>query len=489
MYPEFRTVNEENIWINCYKNMSYRREFLKQAACVLGAAALSGKSLDLMAGNQDGRIKFVGHVPGSNMDGFIAPKLDKVRVGVIGVGGRGTAAVHRLCNVPGVQVTALCELVEEKALRASAVMKENGFAEPKIFIGPEAYKEMCDSGLCDAVHINTNWESHSMLALYSMRAGLHTFVEVPGIRTIDEAWEMVETCEKEKVHCMMLANCCYGDDEMLMINAASQGILDELCHAEAEYIHETRGGDNSQAFLARDAIFSSLEVIIHNTGMVYPMHALGPVALSMNINRGDRMTRLVSMGSQAYNWQEFARRKWGDDAPVSRVKFEANDFNTTIISTANGKTILLRQCNNVPGPYSRQYHLYGFKGRLFANPLEVAIEEELGKGADWMDDKQLKKFKERYQSGLWTKWGEIAKTSGGHGGMDYMMDLRWSYCLRNGLPLDTTVYDLASWCSVIPLSQESVRGGSKPVEMPDFTKGQWRVNPPVGEWSIDMDKL
>ena len=296
------------------------------------------------------------------MDGFVAPKLDKVRVGVIGVGGRGTSAVHRLCNVPGVEVTALCEHIDERARNAANMMKQNGFKEPKLFVGPEEFKKMCDSGLCDAVHINTNWESHAEIAIYAMRANLHTFVEVPGCRTIDEAWEMVETCEKQRVHCMMLENCCYGDDEMLMIQAAQLGILDELCHAESEYIHETRGGDWYQSFHARDVIFSSLEVLINNTGALYPMHALGPLGLALNINRGDKFNYLVSMGSQAYNSQETARRKFGDDAPIARVKFDANDFNSTLISTANGKTILLRQCNNVPGPYSRQYRLYGFKG-------------------------------------------------------------------------------------------------------------------------------
>jgi len=469
--------------------MNNRREFLKQAACVLGAAALSGKSFDLMAEEQDNRIKIQGRAPGNNMDGFVAPKLDKIRVGVIGIGGRGTSAVHRLCNVPGVEVTALCELVEERALKAADTMKKNGFADPKLFIGPDGYKRMCDSGICDAVHINTNWESHTQIAVYAMKDKIHALVEVPGIRTVDEGWEMVETCEKEKVHCMMLANCCYGDDEMLMINCARQGILDELCHAEAEYIHETRGGNDYEAFRARDIISSSLEVTTRITGASYPMHALGPVALALNINRGDRLDCLVSMGSDPYNWQEFARRRWGKDAPVSRIKFEANDFNTTIIRTVNGKTILLRQCNNVPGPYSRQYHLYGFNGRIFANPLQVAIEEKLGAGANWMDDNKLKEFRKEYKSDLWNMWGDIAKKSGGHGGMDYMMDLRWSYCLRNGLPLDTTVYDLASWCSVIQLSQDSIKGGFKSVEIPDFTRGQWRFNPPVGDWSIEMDKL
>ena len=471
--------------------MQNRREFLKSAALTVGAASMAVNPVKVLAERSDKAITYAGHLPGSNMVGFVAPKLEKVRVGVIGIGGRGSSAVTRLSHVPGVVVTGLCELIQEKADRAAAGLKEAGFPKPKIFVGPDAYKKMCDSGVCDVVHINTNWESHAELAIYAMKAGIHTLVEVPGCRTIDQAWEMIETCEKSKVHCMMLENCCYGDDEMLMLNVSRLRLLDELYHAEACYIHETRAPypQGGQGFLSEDTIFSSLEVLINHTGMLYPMHALGPVSLALDINRGDRFHHLVSMGNKGFGWQEVAKRKYGADAPVSRVKFLANDFNTTVISTENGKTILLRQCNNCPGEYCREYALYGFNGQLRANPLKAGIEESLGAGASWKDEEQLAAFREEYRHDLWKKEGEVARNQGGHGGMDYMMDFRWSYCLRNGLPLDMTVYDLAAWSCIIPLSEQSVLGGSVPVDIPDFTRGQWRQNAPVGEWITDIDKI
>ena len=466
--------------------MQDRRKFLGNAACLLGAAAI-GPVANGMNRLPESPRRYKEAAPGSSMVGFVAPRLEKIRVGVIGVGGRGSAAVQRLASVPGVEVTALCELVEEKARAAGKALKDRGLAEPRIFIGEEAYKEMCDSGLCDAVHINTNWTSHARIALYAIRAGLHTYVEVPGCRTIDEAWEMVEATEKHRVHCMMLGNCCYGEDEMLMIRVAHLRLLDELYHAEGCYLHETRGGD--QAFLGPDKMFSSLEAVIKHTGASYPMHAIGPISLALDINRGDRFEYLVSVGSDGFAWQEFARRRYGPDAPVSKVKFEVNDFNTTVIHTTNGKSILLRQCNNSPMPYTRVYSLYGFSGCLSANPLKVAIEPSLGAGAySWLEGEQLQEFRHKYGHQLWEQAGEIARKVGGHGGMDYLMDLRWAYCLRNGLPMDLTVYDLASWSTIIPLSEQSVRKDSMPIQIPDFTRGGWKTNPPVGDMTIDMER-
>lgn len=461
---------------------------MKGAACLVGAAAISP-----VAGAVE-RISVPDKRPrktsnGDSMVGFVAPKLDKIRVAVIGVGGRGSFAVQRLTAVPGIEITALCELIEERALNSQKWLKDNGFPSPEIFIGPEAYKRLCDSGICDVVHINTNWVSHAEIAIYAVKAGLHTFVEVPGVRTVDEAWELVEATEKNRVHCMILSNCCYGEDEMLMINLSRLRILGELYHAEGCYLHETRDRQG-QAFLGPDKMFSSLEALIDHTGMCYPTHALGPVALAMDINRGDRFDYLVSMGSKGFAWQEFARQKYGPDAPVSQVQFEANDFNSTLIRTVNGKTILLRQCNNTPMPYTRVHTLYGFNGTVNTNPLKVGVEPSLGAGvSSFLEGEALEEFKDRYGHQLWKQAGEIAKKVGGHGGMDFLMDLRWSYCLRNGLPLDMTVYDLASWSCVFPFSEESVRNRSERMEFPDFTRGTWKTNPRVGDMTIDMDKV
>ncbi|MBP5322754.1 MAG: Gfo/Idh/MocA family oxidoreductase [Bacteroidaceae bacterium] len=464
--------------------MQNRREFIKTTACALGAIAVGGGQSSAMSLTPEPKKHKLKE--GAFMHGFVAPKLDTIRVAVIGVGGRGSDAVQRLCAVPGVKVTALCELVEAKAAAQKNWMEQKGYGLPKLFIGPEAYKELSDSGICDVVHINTTWITHAPIAIYAMKAGLHTMVEVPGCRTVDEAWEMVEASEKSRVHCMLLANCCYDEQAILMRNMARKKVFDELYHAEGCYLHETRCTWGGQSYLTAETMFPSMEALIDHTGASYPLHAVGPVSLALNINRGDCFDYLVSMGSKGFGWQEFARRVYGDDAPVAKIHIEANDFNSMLISTKNGKTILIRQCNNCPMPYSRQYTLYGFKGTITANPLQIALEKEINTGAKWMNEDELAVIRSEYGAKLWQQAGEIARKKGGHGGMDYLMDLRWTYCLRNGLPLDTTVYDLAAWSSLIELSEKSVRNRSQAQTIPDFTRGLWKTTEPCNEWIIDQ---
>ena len=464
--------------------MQNRRDFLKTTACALGAVVIGGGHSSAMSLNPEPKKHKLKE--GAFMHGFVAPRLDTIRVAVIGVGGRGSGAVQRLCTVPGVKVTALCELVEAKAAAQKKWMEQNGYGSPKLFIGPEAYKELSDSGICDAVHINTTWITHAAIAIYAMKAGLHTMVEVPGCRTVDEAWEMVETCEKSRVHCMLLANCCYDEEAMLMKNMARKKVFDGLYHAEGCYLHETRCTAGGQSYLGPNEMFPSMEALIDHTGASYPLHAVGPVSLALNINRGDCFDYLVSMGSKGFAWQEFARRVYGDDAPVAKIPIESNDFNSMLISTKNGKTILIRQVNNCPMPYTRQYTLYGFNGTITARPLRIALEKKINTGVgSWMNEEELSVIRSEYGAKLWRQAGEIARKHGGHGGMDYLMDLRWTYCLRNGLPLDTTVYDLAAWSSLIELSERSVRNRARTQDIPDFTRGLWKTNTASEEWVFD----
>ncbi len=452
-----------------------RREFLKCASYAGLAAAVSGCKLDKLCSG------------GGLMSGFVAPPLKKVRVGVVGIGLRGDYAVHRLCTVPGVQVTALCDFVEEKALKAQKWMKEKGFGDAKAFTGPEGYKRLCESGLCDVVHNNTDWSGHVPVCVYAMKSGLHACVEVPGCRTVDEGWELVCTSEETRRHCIMLENCCYGENEMLLLNLAKTGVLGTIMHGEGGYIHDGRwivSGSDGKTMPWR------LKAKQHNTGMAYPTHGLGPIAQAMDINRGDRFDHLVSMGSRGFGYQDFAKRKYGADSFLGKQQIEYNDMNTTLIHTARGNTIMLQQYGSGPHPYSRMNKLLGTNGVAGTYPLRIALEKSLGAEAkEWMDEMALEEFRVKHRHPLWKQAGDIARASGGHGGMDFLMDLRWVYCLQNGLPVDMDVYDLASWSCIVQLSEESVRSGSAPLEIPDFTRGGWKTCKPIGDMSIDVDKV
>ncbi|OYW18752.1 MAG: acetylgalactosaminidase, partial [Sphingobacteriales bacterium 12-47-4] len=154
------------------------------------------------------------------MSGYAAPKLDVVRIGVIGLGMRGSDAVERLTFIDGVEITALCDKYPERVEAAQQTLVKRGRPKAKSYSGEEGYKALCESNEVDLVYSPTPWHMHTPIALYAMKNGKHAAIEVPAAKTIDECWALVETSEKTRKHCMMLENCCYDFFELLTLNMA-----------------------------------------------------------------------------------------------------------------------------------------------------------------------------------------------------------------------------------------------------------------------------
>ena len=472
-----------------------RREFLKTTAW-MGATAMA-------AGCLGSGAKLTGGC-GAPMQGFAAEPLKKVRVGLIGLGSRGLGASHRLPMIPGTVVTAFCEVRPERVEMAQKWYQQQGLAQPKVFLGPEAYKAMCDWDGIDVVYSVTPWDLHAPIAAYAMEHGKHVFNEVPGAETIEECWWLVETSEKTKRHCMMLENCCYGEYEMLALNLIRQGYLGELVHGEAGYIHDQRKLHyGTYVMWAPEAKDHSLKnpsaptwcidkFYAEHHGNYYPTHGLGPVAKYMNINRGDRFEYLVSLESRQASMEHYGRTCFPAGSWQATRKIKKGDMNLSLIKTALGKSILLEHDIMSPRPYDRLNLVTGTRGVFRGYPeLYMTWEGKTGdqRSHDWFKPEMREEIREKYKHPLWKAVGEIAKKVGVHGGMDFIMDLRWAYCLQNGLPLDTDVYDLASWSSLVEVTERSVEGGSSRQEVPDFTRGGWKTGKPFGIVEIDTKKL
>jgi hypothetical protein len=307
-----------------------------------------------------------------------------------------------------------------------------------------------------------------------MKNGKHVATEVNSALTVDEAWELVETSEKSRKHCMMLENCCYDFFELLTLNMVRNGLFGELIHAEGAYIH-----DLSHEYLFNKKAYADMWRLKENmkgSGNLYPTHGLGPIAQCMNINRGDKMDHLVSMSTQDFSLAPLAAEMAGKDAfyePYKGKSYRGN-MNTTLIHTSKGKTMMLQHDVSTPRPYSRIHLVSGTKAvaQKWPGPERIAF------GHSWVKPEELKKLYDTYSPPIVNHIGEIAKEVGGHGGMDFIMDWRLIDCLRNGLPLDQDVYDAAAWSSIIPLSKESAGNRSKTVDVPDFTRGAWKTNKP-----------
>jgi len=454
-----------------------RREFLLGAA-MAGAASLSAGCMST-GGSANGC---------ASMAGFTVKPMNRIRVAMVGVGGRGYYALTRLVLIPGIEITALCDLKQDMIDRSQKFLADKGKPKVKEFLGPEAYKRLAQEGIADVFYNCTPRDIHTELNVYAMDCGMHVLTEVPSGRTIDECWETVDACERNRVHCMMLENCCYGEFEMLAFNIVRSGLLGEIVQCDGAYIHDQRKGQFSH-----DTICWRLMDMVGKFGNYYPTHGLGPLCKCLDINRGDAFGCLVSMNSASPSFEGLARSK-PKGSPYDGLKFNRGDVNFTLIRTKKGKLVSLQHNVATPRPYDRINQIVGTKGimrGIDGSGFKICFEKELcdGGAKGYFDQKAAEEIREKYRHPLWKAAGEIAKKVGGHGGMDFLMDIRWAYCLQNGLPLDTDVYDLATWSSLIDLTERSVKSGSRPMEFPDFTRGAWKTAKPVDIDGIDLSKM
>ena len=462
-----------------------RRDFLK-GAFWMGAAAVAAHG---MAENV--RISGSG-----KMTTYHDKPLRNLRVGVVGLG-RGQAGISGFTLVPGGYIAAICDINAARRARTLKYLADKKAPTPKIYgdKGPEDWKRMCEDPEIDLIYNSTPWQLHVPIALYAMEHGKHVVTEVPSAFTVEECWKLVETSERTQRHCMQLENCCYGENEMLAFNLVHLGLLGEISHGEGAYIHDLRTSNyNKWNEETGSGGYWDYWRLRHNAvhgGNQYPTHGLGPICLDMDINRGDRFDFLVSVDSKQAGFEEVGKGLHADDPWRSGLKVKMGDMNTTIIKTVMGRTIMVQHDVGTARPYSRLNLIQGTRGVLQDYPLRIAIEESLGKGAHGFDEKKTQEIRQKYKHPLWKTRDEIAKRMPvtGHGGMDFLMILRLSFCLQNGLPLDMNVYDLASWCCLCELTEKSADNRGRSMDIPDFTRGGWKTAPKLGLVDVDLAKM
>lgn len=418
--------------------------------------------------------------------GLALPKKKVVRIGLVGLGMRGPGAVENFSLIPGVQVVALCDYEEKRAVKQNERLRKNGLAPAAVYYGEKGYEALCKRPDIDLVYIATDWEHHAIVAKCALENGKNVADEVPSAMNLQECWDLINLAEQKQLNCMILENCCYDWFEMRTLNMAQHGVFGEILRAQGAYIHNLddfwdyywknpNGSDPDQ-------LGWRLKYNKENRGDLYATHGLGPVAQALDIHRGDRMKTLVSMDTKSVHGKELVEKKTGKPC----TEFRNGDHTTTLIRTEGEKVIELQHDVMNPQPYNRLYQLTGTRGFANKYPVEgYAVDASQLKATDnqpkvddlsthsFMPDEQRKALEEKYESPILKKFGKLAKEVGGHGGMDFVMCARLIYCLQNGLPLDMDVYDLAEWCAIAELSAISLDNDCSPVTFPDFTRGLW----------------
>jgi predicted dehydrogenase len=411
------------------------------------------------------------------MGDFVAPKLDKVKVAIIGVGARGSGHASQLAAIDGVQFVGIADVVEARAKKSEAAVAKFGHT-PKVYFGDDnGWRTMLTETKPDAVFINTPWSLHAPMAIASMQAGAHAFVEVPIATTLKEMWDIVDASEATGRHCMMMENVNYGREELLYLNMVRQGVLGDLLHGEASYIHALRfqmeNGDSTGSW-------RTFEYAKRN-GNLYPTHGLGPVAQYMNLARSeDTFGRISSFSSPAKGRAAYAKKSTKLTSEKFReLDFKGGDLNTSIIKTTLGRTIMVQWDETTPRPYSRHNTIWGVNGVLAGFPNRISVEGITSNYHKWAEGKEWEEIAVKYEHPLYVRLGELATKMGGHGGMDFLMLYRIIECLRKGEALDQNVYEGCFWSAVGPLSEKSVAEDGNSQVFPDFTRGDWKTTNPL----------
>ncbi len=400
--------------------------------------------------------------------------MKKMRVGVVGLGCRGIGHVRTILGFKDVVITAVCDLYADRCVNAAKIVTENfHLAEPFQTLN---YHELIARDDVDIVVVTTSWEAHIEIAIAALRAKKTCAMEVGGAQSVEECWNLVKAYEETKTPFMFLENCCYNKEELMTTNMHRAGIFGEIVHCHGAYSHDLRdeisGGKENRHY--------RLNHYLNRNCDNYPTHELGPIAKLLDINRGNRMVRLVSVASKAAGLTQYVNDR--KDTIINKgligAKFNQGDIINTLIVCENGATISLKLDTTLPRSYSREFTVRGTKGLYEQNTNTVHLdgEPELWNPVEYYTNGALNnatKYEEEYLPDIWKSITQ-EQIDKGHGGMDYFIFEAFFDAVRNNKPMPIDVYDAASWMCVTALSEESIAKGNIPLEIPDFTKGAWK---------------
>ena len=454
-----------------------RREFIKLTG-IAGAGMVAGCSQQSnVTGISGAADPFPQtHRQSFNMSGYAAPKIDTVRVGIIGIGNRGRSMVRAFALIDKVEIKAISDVEPERVDWAINTLKDYPRHKPDTYTGSEdAWKKLCERNDIDLVYICTPWALHTPMAVYAMEHDKHAATERPFAKTVDECWQLVETSERTRKHCSNMTQSAHSGLKAVALNMVRQGFFGNIIHGEGCYIHEL----NNDEYLFDKEGFHKMWRLKENgsrNGNLYTPSGIDGVALMMDINCGEKLEYMVSVSGNDFSLGENAKEHAAGDSfyePYVNMPYRGN-MNVSVIRTNKGRTIMIQHDVSSPRPRPTSNSLIsGTKGIfMFHNEAPAIATNHMG----WISEEEFKSLMDKYTPAMVKRYDELIGKYPEGARYVRPMDWRLIDCLRNGLPLDMSVYDGALWCSLSPLSEWSVANSSNSVKIPDFTNGAWQTN-------------
>lgn len=394
-----------------------------------------------------------------------------LRLGFIGIGGRGSYHLNCALGIEGIEVPAICELKPVRLYQAKRWIEQAGLPTPRMYDrGPDDYRRLCEQEDLDAIICCTPWEFHAPVCVTAMKNNKHAVTEVPVCITLEEAWEIVETYEKTGKWATIGLE---GLGDMTLLNMVRKGLFGEVVQTETGYIHDLR----MVKFTPNEEPWR-LQHSLNRNGNLYPDHPMARMLPILNVNHGDRFDYLQSMSSNPSMLRDYAELNYGKNTFYANAKYSLGDYNSSLVRTVNGKIMIIIHDTSTPHP-REDFRLQGTKGIYYSNGRRIYIEGLSPVEHTWEPaDKYFKEYGVPRQIVPPRKGGTIE----GHGGGGSQTPVNWHRLVtalrENKLP-DWDVYDSVTSGAISPLSCSSVSNRSQAVDFPDFTKGKWKTRVPI----------
>lgn len=207
----------------------------------------------------------------------VAGANDRIRIGVIGIGGRGRDHVQSFLQIPSAQITGLCDVNQAARERAQSILAKAGAPKAEEFTD---MRKMLDSKEVDAVSIATPNHWHALATIWACRAGKDVYCEKPASHNIHEAWKMIEVARETK--------------RMVQIGSQSRSTPHKI-----RAIQELQNGIIGPLYMAKGLCFKRRRSI----GKTPPEPV--PPGLDWDLFLGPAPMRPYTKNRFAYNWHWF----------------------------------------------------------------------------------------------------------------------------------------------------------------------------------------
>jgi len=173
-----------------------RRRFLQESAALAASAALTGAL---------------------RADQPAAARLDRLRVGIIGVAGQGLYNTNEVYNTKLVEIVALCDVDENRAGEARKRFPKARFHTD--------YRRMLDQKDIQAVVVATPDHHHAFATVAALRSGRHVYCEKPLTHSVHEGRVVMETAARNKLVTQMGTQIHAGENYRRVVEIVQAGIL------------------------------------------------------------------------------------------------------------------------------------------------------------------------------------------------------------------------------------------------------------------------